>query len=68
MYERKMIRRIYGPVMENNVWRVRYNEEINTLVNGEDVVRIIKSQRIRRLGHVERMEDYIPKEGKEDLG
>jgi hypothetical protein len=31
MLERKIIRRIYGPVMENNVWRIRYNEELNTI-------------------------------------
>jgi hypothetical protein len=29
MFERKLTRRIYGPVMESNVWRIRYNEEIN---------------------------------------
>jgi GTP1/Obg family GTP-binding protein len=57
MFERKIIRRIYGPVMENNGWRIRYNEELNTLLKGEDIVRFIKSQRIRRLCHVERMED-----------
>jgi GTP1/Obg family GTP-binding protein len=57
MFERKIIRRIYGPVMENNVWRIRYNEELNTLFKGEDIVRFIKSQRIRWLGHVERMEE-----------
>jgi hypothetical protein len=58
MFERKIIRRIYGPVMENNVWSIIYNEELNTLLKGEDIVRfILKSQRIRWLGHVERMED-----------
>jgi hypothetical protein len=43
--------------MENNVWRIRYNEELNILMKGGDIVRFIKSQRIRWLGHVERMED-----------
>jgi hypothetical protein len=43
--------------MENNVWRIRYNEEINTPLKGEDIVRFIKSHRIRLLGHMERMED-----------
>jgi hypothetical protein len=39
------------------VWGIRYNEELNTLLKGEDIVRFFKSQRIRWLGHVERMED-----------
>jgi hypothetical protein len=47
MFERKIIRRIYGPVMENNMRRIIYNEEINTLLKGEDIVRFIKSQRLR---------------------
>jgi hypothetical protein len=56
MLERKIIRKIYGPVMENNTWRIRHNEEINTLLKGEDtILRFIKSQRIRLLGHVEKM-------------
>jgi hypothetical protein len=32
MFKKKIICKIYGPVMENNIWRIRYNEEINTLL------------------------------------
>jgi hypothetical protein len=42
MFERKIIRKIYGPLTENNIWRIRYNEEINTLLKGEHIVRFIK--------------------------
>jgi hypothetical protein len=44
-----MIRRIYGPVMEDNMWRIRYNEELNTLLKGEDIVRFIKRMLKERL-------------------
>jgi GTP1/Obg family GTP-binding protein len=37
--------------------RIRYNEELNTLLKGDAIVRFIKSQRIRLLGHIERLED-----------
>jgi hypothetical protein len=64
IFERKIIRRIYGPVMEKNIWRARYNEEINTLPNGDDIVRFIKPWRLRWLGHVERVEDNAMPNGK----
>jgi hypothetical protein len=43
--------------MENNIWRIRSNEEINILLKGEDIVRFIKSERPRWLRHLKRMED-----------
>jgi hypothetical protein len=58
MFERKIICRIYGPVMENNIWRITYNEVINALLK-ED---IIKSQRLIWLGHIKRMEDNDKRE------
>uniref|UniRef100_A0A8D8T8C5 Uncharacterized protein n=1 Tax=Cacopsylla melanoneura TaxID=428564 RepID=A0A8D8T8C5_9HEMI len=54
---RKIVRRIYGAVQEDDTWRIRYNDEINNILHGEDIVRFIKSQRLRWYGHVERMDE-----------
>jgi hypothetical protein len=52
------MRRIYGPVQEGgtSIWRIINNEELNRSINREDIVKFIKSQRIKLLGHVKRME------------
>jgi hypothetical protein len=62
IFERKVIRKIYGSVCEHGVWRVRSNSEINSLLQREDIVRHTKSLRLSWLGHVERMEsEWTPK-------
>jgi hypothetical protein len=62
VFERKILRKIYGPVKENELWRIRRNDELEDIILGENIVRFIKIQRIRWLGHVERMQDTaIPK-------
>ena len=47
---------------ENDLWRIRRNDELEAIIKGENIVRFIKSQRIGWLGHTERMQDTaIPK-------
>jgi len=61
-FEMKIVRKIYGPVKENELWRIRRNDELEAIIKGENIVRFIKCQRIRWLGHIERMQDTaIPK-------
>jgi hypothetical protein len=59
VYERKILRKIYGPVKENELWRIRRNDELETIIKGENIVGFIKCQRIRWLGHIERIQDTI---------
>jgi len=55
VFERKILRKIYGPVKENKLWRIRRNDELEAVIKGENIVRFIKYQRIRWFGHKERM-------------
>jgi hypothetical protein len=48
---------MYGPVKENELWRIRRNAELEAIIKGENIVRFIEFQRIRWLGHIERMQD-----------
>jgi hypothetical protein len=56
MFERKIIRKLCGPVCEDGVWTVRSNSEISSLLQGEDIVRHAKFLRHSWVGHVECME------------
>jgi hypothetical protein len=57
VFERSILRKIFGPVCEMGQWRIRKNRELEQLIGNADVVKFIKSQRIAWLGHVMRMED-----------
>ena len=57
VFERKILRKIYGPMKENKLWKIQQNDELEAIIKGEIIVRFIKCQRIRWLGHIERMQD-----------
>ena len=40
-FERKILRRIYGPICEGATWRSRYKEELYRLYNETDLVTTI---------------------------
>ncbi|KAL1452545.1 hypothetical protein WDU94_006766 [Cyamophila willieti] len=56
-FENKILRKIYGPVCENGIWRIRKNKEIRDLFNEPDIVAKIRHRRMRWTGHVLRRND-----------
>jgi hypothetical protein len=57
VFENKVLRRIFGPRRDEVTgdWRKLHNEEINVLYSSPNIVRVIKSRRMRWAGHVTRM-------------
>jgi hypothetical protein len=56
-WERKILRKIYGPTKENGQWRIKTNAELITKYKSQDTVTVIKIRRLEWLGHVIRMEE-----------
>jgi len=64
IFERKVYRRILGPVHDNEKenWRTLTNKEIYASVKKPTVIKIIRLNRLCWFGHVQRMEENrIPK-------
>jgi hypothetical protein len=55
--ENRVLRRIFGPKRdeETGEWRRLHNEELNDLYSPPNIIRVIKSRRLRWAGHVARM-------------
>ena len=60
VFERKILRAIFGPTNDNGEWRIKYINELYTLYKESDIVTYIKINRLKWAGHVIRMEDQSP--------
>jgi len=61
LFENRVLRRIFGPKRDKvtEEWRKLHGEERNDLYSSPNIVRVIKSRRMRWAGHVARMGERI---------
>jgi hypothetical protein len=56
VFENRVLRKIFGPKREEDgSWRKLHNDELHSLYSSANIVRVIKSRRMRWAGHVARM-------------
>jgi hypothetical protein len=56
VFENRVLRRIFGPKRkEDGSWRKLHNDELHSLYSSLNIVRVIKSRRMRGAGHMARM-------------
>jgi hypothetical protein len=54
VFENRVLRRIFGPKRDGVTggWKKLHNEELHNLYSSPSIIRIIKSRRMRWVGHV----------------
>jgi hypothetical protein len=56
LFENRVLKRIFGPKREEDgSWRKLHNDGLHNLYSSPNIVRVIKSRRMRWAGHVARM-------------
>jgi hypothetical protein len=57
LFDNRVLRRVFGPKRDEvtREWRKLHNEELNDLYSLPNIVRVVKSRRMRWAGHVARM-------------
>jgi hypothetical protein len=56
VFERKILRKIFGPTKEDSdIWRTKTNKELDELIKHRNIINYVKSQRLSWFGHTNRM-------------
>ena len=49
--------KIFSPMRENQLWRIKTNDELDKLIKHQNIINHIEALRLSWFGHVQRMPD-----------
>jgi hypothetical protein len=69
VFENRVFRRIFGPKSDEEPggWRKQHNEEFHKLHSSQSIIRMIKSRRMRWVGHEARRKDKSVKARRKEI-
>jgi hypothetical protein len=60
IFEGRALRMIYIPIKGKGIWRTRHSTELYALCNELDIVKVMKTGRMKWLGQLFRMQELDP--------
>jgi len=57
VFERKVLRKIFGPTNENGIWQIKTNQKLDKIIKHKNIINFIRAQRLGWLGYIERMQE-----------
>jgi len=57
VFERKVLRNIFGPTYENGSWLIKTNQELDKIIKHKNITNFARAQRLGCYGHFERMQE-----------
>jgi hypothetical protein len=57
VFERKILRKIFGPTYENGSWRIKTNQELDEIIKRKKIINFARAQRLGWYGYIESMQE-----------
>ena len=60
VFERRILRKIFGPICDSGKWCIRYNSELHSIYTDPDIIKTIKILKLHWTGHIMRIPEETP--------
>ena len=65
VFERKVLRKIFGPTNENGIWWIKTKQELDKIIKRKNIINFIRAQILGLIGHITRIQETRMVKGKD---